>query len=223
MYNEEFVNLQINSIPKREGVALDIGANHGMHTKKIAEKFSKVYAFEPHPENIKILQKNLEPHSNVEIVPAAITATSGNIKLYNCPNPGGHTISEAVMGHRVWGHNPDSYVEVQGMTLDEFCKDKQVSFMKVDIEGAENTVFQGALETLKNNKMDIVIEVHRFVDGEALFKLFTDLGYTVYDIDGIGRPVTFAADQHYILTNRVSHEKSSSSEKTETTAASSAA
>lgn len=204
MYNEDYVNLQIDSIPPRDGIALDIGANHGMHTRKIAEKFDKVFAFEPHPNNIEVLKRHLLPHPNVEIVAAAITSKSGMIKLYNCPNPGGHTVSEAVVAHQIWGHKSDSFHEVTGMTLDEFCKDKQISFMKVDIEGAENTAFEGAIETLKNNKMDIVIEVHRFVDCERLFKLFTDLGYIVYDIDGIGRPKNFYADQHYIVTNRVS-------------------
>lgn len=202
MYNEEFLNLQINSIPKREGVALDIGANHGMHTKKIAEKFGQVFAIEPHPDNQKILEKELSGLSNVSIIHAAITPVNGTVKLYNCPNPGGHTISEDVMGHRIWGHRPDSFVEVQGMTLDSFCKDLKVSFMKVDIEGAENTAFEGAIETLKNNQMDILIEVHRFVDNEKLFKFFTDLGYRIYDIDGIGRPTSFIADNHYILSNR---------------------
>lgn len=206
MYNEEFVNLQIDSIGKREGVALDIGANHGMHTAKIAEKFSKVYAVEPHPDNIKILTSRMQKYPNVEIIPGAITATDGNVKLYNCPNPGGHTINESVMGHRIWGHDPESYHEVEGRTLDTFWKTvllgKPISFMKVDIEGAENTVFEGAIETLKNNKMDIVIEVHRFVDCDKLFKLFADLGYVVYDIDGIGRPTTFTADNHYIISNR---------------------
>jgi FkbM family methyltransferase len=223
MYNEEFVNLQIDSISPREGIALDIGANHGMHTRKIAEKFTKVYAFEPHPQNIEVLKQQTAKHPNIEIVPAAITPTSGPVKLYNCPNPGGHTISEGVMGHRIWGHTPDSYHEVQGMTLDEFCKDKQISFMKVDIEGAENTAFLGAIETLKNNKMDIVIEVHRFVDCDSLFKFFTELDYIVYDIDGIGRPSTFTADHHYIVTNRFQDAKSSTEAQTETPVPASAA
>jgi FkbM family methyltransferase len=203
MYNEEYVNLQINSIPPRDGIALDIGANHGMHTVKIAEKFEKVFAFEPHPDNIKILNMHLVQHDNVEIIAAAITSKPGNIKLYNCPNPGGHTISVDVMEHRIWGHKPDSFHEVRGMTLDEFCKGKKISFIKMDIEGAEDTAFDGATETLKNNKMDIVMEVHRFVDYAKLYKMFTDLGYIIYDIDGIGRPSTFMADQHYIITNRV--------------------
>lgn len=203
MYNEEFVNLQIDSIQPRDGIALDIGANHGMHTKKIAEKFKKVFAFEPHPDNIKVLEKHIAIFPHVEIIAAAVTPVSGAIKLYNCPNPGGHTISEAVMGHRIWGHNPDSYHEVTGLALDDFCMDKKVTFMKVDIEGAENTAFDGAIETLKNNQMDIIIEIHRFVDNDKLYKLFTDLGYTVFDIDGIGRPSGFQADQHYIITNRV--------------------
>lgn len=200
MYNEEFLNRQIDSLEKRDGIALDIGANHGMHTRKISEKFAKVFAFEPHPDNIEILRKNIAP--NVEIVPKAVTATTGKIKLYNCPNPGGHTISEAVMGHRIWGHKPDSYHEVDGITLDDFCKDKKISFMKFDVEGAENELFQGAVETLKNNKLDILIEIHRFVDCDRLFNFFTDLNFKIYDIDGIGRPSTFSADNHYILTNR---------------------
>lgn len=203
MYNEEFVNLQIDSIEPREGIALDIGANHGMHTRKIAERFKKVYAFEPHPDNIKILEQHLQPFAHVEIVPVAITATPGMVKLYNCPNPGGHTISEAVTDHKIWGHRRDSFHEVTGMTIDEFCKGKKITFMKVDIEGAENTAFEGAIETLKKNKLDIIIEVHRFVDNEKLFDLFTSFGYKVYDIDGIGRPSKFEADQHYIITNRV--------------------
>jgi FkbM family methyltransferase len=204
MYNENFVNLQIDSIPPRPGIALDIGANHGMHTRKIAEKFDQVFAIEPHPNNIEILQKHvLTAHKNVVIVPIAITSNDGLIKLYDCPNPGGHTISEAVMNQRIWGHNPEVYHEVEGMTLDTFCKDKQITFMKVDIEGAENTAFDGAIETLKNNKMDIVMEVHRFVDCDRLFKLFTDLGYTIFDIDGTPNDTGFKADQHYIISNRL--------------------
>lgn len=203
MYDEHFVNQQIDSIKPRDGIALDIGANHGMHTRKIAEKFPQVIAIEPHPVNSGILKANLKDFPNVTVHQTAITATDGKIKLYNCPNPGGHTINEQVMEHRVWGHKPEDFIEVEGITLDTFCKDKVISFMKVDIEGAENFIFEGATETLKNNKMDIVIEVHRFVDTERLYKLFTDLGYTVYDIDGIGRPTKFDADQHYILTNRV--------------------
>lgn len=204
MYNEEFVNLQIDSIEPRDGIAIDIGANHGMHTMKIAERFEKVYAIEPHPDNITILKRNLASTPNVEIVQAALSPVTGTVKLYNCStNPGGHTLSEAVTDHGIWGHSRESFTEVDGITLDDFCKDKKVTFLKVDIEGAENSAFEGAIETLKNNKLDIIIEVHRFVDNEKLFKLFTDLGYTIFDIDGIGRPVEFKADQHYIITNRV--------------------
>jgi len=204
MYNESFVNMQIDALEKRiGGIAIELGANHGMHTRKIAEKFDTVYAFEPHPDNIKVLQGAIKHYPHVEVIEAAVVPVPGKVKLYNCPNPGGHTISEDVMGHRIWGHNPDSYHEVQGIVLDDFCRNRKISFLKSDIEGAENTIFDGAIETLKNNKMDILIEIHRFVDCDRLFKFFTDLGYQIFDIDGIGRPTTFIADNHYIVTNRV--------------------
>lgn len=203
MYDEDLVAQQINSIPNREGVALDIGANRGIYTRRIAPKFEKVYAFEPHPDNIKHLQERTIQFDNVEIIQGVISDVDGPAKLYNCiANHGGHTLSKAVMEKAIWGHSPDDFLEVVGTTLDTFCKDKKVSFMKVDVEAAEDRIFNSAIETLKNNKLDMIVEVHQFVDYARLYKFFADLGFKVYDIDGVGRPETFIADQHYILSNR---------------------
>ena len=93
--SEKFVIEYLQKVNKSDGVALDIGANHGLHTDKIANKFSHVYAFEPHPENILILKKNVES-PNVTIVEKAISNRTGTGKLFVSSNKGGHSLSVAI-------------------------------------------------------------------------------------------------------------------------------
>ena len=58
--NENWVKQFIHNLPVQEnGIALDIGANHGIYTKILADKFSTVYAFEPHPNNVSKIKTNI--------------------------------------------------------------------------------------------------------------------------------------------------------------------
>lgn len=181
-------------------IALDIGANHGTHTSKLACKFGKVYAFEPHPENIEVLKKlDLK---NVEIVPKAVSSHSGVIDLYvNKGNPGGHTIN-ADVGHKsTWGHGGGS-IKVEAVSIDDFCKDMKIDLIKMDIESAENYVWEGAAETLKCNKLDIFLEVHQTVDSERLRLFFESFGYKWYDGNGLHVTGVPPLDSHYLITNK---------------------
>lgn len=190
----------LDSIDFVDCVALDIGANHGVYTTKIADRFSKVYAFEPHTDNLKILKQSANA-PNITIVEKAISDKTGKLKLFcSHSNPGGHSISEKVSEVPLWGHAPDRFVEVDGISIDDFCKGMNVGFMKVDVEGAENFIFNGAVETLKNNKMDIMLEVHQTVDIDELYMFFRNLEYIWYEG---GKPIrSINVDNHYILSNK---------------------
>lgn len=211
---EQFVSGFINSLGFNDCIALDIGANHGMYTIPLADKFKKVYAFEPVPNNVSILKRNLSIRNitNVEVVEKVISNVPGTMEMtLNPHNMGGHTINKNVATHQEWGFVDAPKIEVPAITLDEFCKDLDVQFMKIDIEGAEDFIFEGATETLKRDNLNIMIEVHNEVDREKLFKLFKDNGFNFY---GLGlymtpgeKPQTtavpvdhFIADNHYLLT-----------------------
>ena len=46
-------------------VVYDVGANIGYHTTAFATRARRVYAFEPHPGNYALLEKNTEEFDNV--------------------------------------------------------------------------------------------------------------------------------------------------------------
>src|SRR5208283_4322275 len=185
---EEFVSNFIAKLQKTNEIAFDIGANHGCYTVPLSAKFHTVYAFEPHPDNVKILRANVSACDNVVIVEKAISNVTGKTKLYTHSQSGMHTINPNPAAADGYGRRSDRFIEVDSITIDDFCKSIPlpisliripVSLMKMDIESAEDFVWHGAIETLRSNKLNILLETHREVDLNQLTKFFTDLSYRI--------------------------------------------
>ena len=69
--SESFVEKYILRLKdKQPGTAFDIGANWGGYTDMLAAKFDVVYAFEPHPDNIKKLHEKVK-RPNVKVIQKA--------------------------------------------------------------------------------------------------------------------------------------------------------
>jgi FkbM family methyltransferase len=198
---ENYAKSIVYNLPVTDNIAFDIGANYGEYTELLSPKFKHVYAFEPNEDNIRILKRNIRNCTNVTIVPIAISNKTGTTKLYMCGNPGGLSISEKIAVISMWGHSPDRYEMVDTITLDDYVKevDAVPSFIKMDIEAAEDFVWEGAVHTLKNNKLSILLEVHQTVNCAKLFKFFKNLGYKIWED---GKEVSrFEYDHHYLITN----------------------
>lgn len=177
---EFFVSTIINGLQPSKKVAIDVGANHGIYTELLAKKFDQVLAVEAHPDNVQILKERFKDTPNVKVIPMAINKTNDPVTLnVNVLNPGGHSINNKVATHPEWGFTETVKLEIPGITLDELTKDLDVEFIKMDIEGAEDFVFEGATELLKK-KLNIMIEVHKEVDLEKLYKTFTDNKFQVH-------------------------------------------
>lgn len=218
----------LETLPDNQpGIALDIGANFGLYTDLLAKKFDYVYAFEPLEDNINILRKNvLKP--NVTIIPKAIGASNEPAKIYLNPfNPGGHSMNIRAAYVKTWGHSEENFAEVPCITLDEFYNTipaginhpLDIKFIKCDVEGAETFIFEAGKEMLRNNKLTMLLEVHRLVDIEKLYALFKELGYNIFYVDAdtprlqrlelkvdgedlTGKPaLKFDYDVHYLISN----------------------
>ena len=200
--NEDFVKRVISKIQwNNDKIALDIGAHHGAYTIPIAKKYKHVYAFEPFPVNIERIVEETKDVPNITVVKKAISNVTGKTKLYPCPtNTGGNSISDAIAECETWGHSLDNHIEVDTITIDEFVGDKPLGFIKMDIEGAEEFVWEGAVKTLKKNQLNIILEVHQKVNGNKLFAFFQKLKYTVIQDDGTVAK-TFLNDRHYLIYN----------------------
>jgi FkbM family methyltransferase len=200
--SEKYFTQIIEAWPKlSHGTAFDIGANHGIYTNLLATRFARVFAFEPDLTNLETIAAVAA--SNVICVHRAISDVNGPIKLWTCgSNTGGHTINPNVCNKKVYDHDPGRFVEVTGVTIDEYCKllnIQDLRVIKMDIEGAEDFVWNGAIETLRNNQLGILLEVHKEVNTDKLGKFFADLGYNIYEDDK--KVAGFTHDSHFLVTN----------------------
>ena len=189
-----------------KGVMIDIGANHGMYTTQMAKKATKVYAFEPHPDNLKKLEEACKGCDNIIINPTALSNKRGTCRLFlSKNNPGGHSISVRVADVGKWTHTIDNYIEVPTITLDDYCIEHDVTgitAIKVDVEGAEEYVLAGMYQTLRNNKLVMSLETHQTIDCQEVADILKRCGYKIWSKRRDCLVDIVEYDSQYYVTNR---------------------
>jgi FkbM family methyltransferase len=133
-------------------VFLDVGANIGYFTVLAAACVGDrghVYAFEPEPRNFQLLQDNVELNgfsSRVTSMQVALTAESGIGQLYLHP--------ENLGDHQLYGAGEDrETVAVELLAgADVFSgRDIRLDLVKIDTQGAEQSVVEGLLPRLQKS------------------------------------------------------------------------
>lgn len=150
---EEHVQQLIYTHGRPGSTMLDIGAHIGSHTlsmAKVAGPQGRVVAFEPQPKIFRELVWNVAANgfSNVDFYWAALGDHRGEIELspLNQGNEGGTSLAGGT----------GQYVQL--MTVDSLGL-KDLSLVKIDVEGMEDQVLEGAKETLLANRPAILIEI----------------------------------------------------------------
>jgi len=132
------------------GIVVDVGANLGWHSVHAAQfaAVETVVAFEPDPFNAWLLNRNLAINKVIKAVVnvSAVGAQRGRARLYNyrSTNYGRHTLlTDYGYGScEVPLVDLDSALDVLGLG------DRRVLVLKVDVEGYEPAVIEGAARTL---------------------------------------------------------------------------
>lgn len=145
--------------PKTGDTVIDAGAFIGRHALAYARDVGptgRVIAIEPHPENFRLLQRNVKQngYANVSCVQCALSDYSGQgVLAYDRET----STSALSPGQR-------RTVPVRVCTLDDLLSElqvRQVDLMKVDVEGAELSLLRGATATLgKGSRPRLIVENH---------------------------------------------------------------
>ncbi len=151
-----------------EGVVIDLGANRGLFCALAAAAIGpkKIVAVEPERQYDSIFHKNVDQFPvEVTLIPA-IVGTEGK--------GGAHQIGASIV--------PMSEVAATGGL--------PISFLKIDIEGAEEKLFSGAAPWLEQVER-IALEVHpEFCDTENVFRHIKKNGFLGYAADQFGQPTS---------------------------------
>lgn len=167
-------------------VAYDIGANSGYLSLVMAKRAGtrgQVFAFEPDPLNLKALEANIQNNlcSNLTPVPKAVSDHSGTVTFAG--------FDYSLVGHIAHADTPDDarLFQVQSTRLDDFVFVEQhpkPNFIKIDVEGAEEHVFRGAVRVLEEAQPVILAEIRGGETWQAIVALMQTYNYTVELLSG---------------------------------------
>jgi FkbM family methyltransferase len=155
---------------------VDVGANIGLFSIRVAPLARRVVAVEPLPDHFRILQSNLAPFRHVVPVQKAVSGTRGPIDLWVSPNPGGHSILRDVA-------KGTASVRVDAVTFRDLFADHSIErcdLLKIDCEGAEYESLAAMPDDLWPRIARIHMEFHQGPpgwDGARLAEFLRGRGY----------------------------------------------
>jgi FkbM family methyltransferase len=177
-------------------IIVDIGANRGQAACFFGRLLpaSRVIAIEANPDLISLLHRKTK-RLNITILPLALSSKPGILTFYTCVSDENSSLEPPKMDSkwlrfksRVLMTTPEQMyktVDIKAETLDHIVGDlrlESVDILKIDVEGHEASVLQGAELTLsKHIPKFIQIESHsddQFADkGEKAQSILTGHGY----------------------------------------------
>lgn len=184
--------------PRAGDVVWDVGAHAGATAyflSRMVGPTGKVYAFEPDERNFEYLVKNIEHHqlSNVIPVKKALARSSGTAQF--CMDG---TMSAGLADYLTYS-DQSYYQTVTTVNFADACSELGAvpQFVKLDIEGAEIDVIDGAREFLRNNAVHFAIESEVSIDGEPMWRtleqIYPAIGYKAHSAEVSGQMFTWAA------------------------------
>ena len=121
----------------------------------------EVVAFEADPLNVGLIQEHFRRNflAHARVVPMAVWSKAGSVSFTRGSELSSHNAG-GVLESSPWGFNTD-VIEVEAITLDDYVQGhRPPSLVKIDVEGAELHVLNGAQELLSYYKPLVLCEVH---------------------------------------------------------------
>ena len=165
---------------------IDIGANLGYYARtisRLAGPAGRVYAVEPVAPIRKVLSRNLRRCGNTEILPFALGAAVGPVRMGNdSARENGYFGTGRNFVNEGGGRSDVEFTAEMRRGSELFARLPRLDFIKCDIEGYEAVVMEEMRPLLERFRPTVLIET----GGEnrpRIVRLFTRLGYAGYTLD----------------------------------------
>ena len=167
-------------------LAIDVGSSIGLYSRELAKYATKVVAFEANPR-VAAFAELVAPR-NVEVLNVALSSTDGETALRIPLNRRNNTIDDLAT---IESNNPLPFDRVVSekvvmKRLDDYGF-SDCGFVKIDVEGHEEAVLDGAMYLIETQRPIMMIELDdRFNVGivSRVTKRLSDLCYAVYLLHG---------------------------------------
>jgi FkbM family methyltransferase len=172
-------------------VTIDVGANLGLYTRELSRLSKQVYAFEPSRKMADLLRRTSA--SNVSIHEIALSDQAGNAELF-IPQTDQNMVYGLASLEPSIGASSKKVVSVNVPTarLDAIVH-QNVAFVKIDVEGHELSVLNGAVGLLEQSRPVFLVEAedrHRIEATRSIFEFFEKRAYKGFFLkEGIAVPV----------------------------------
>lgn len=178
-------------------IFLDIGSNIGFYSVMALEKIGeegRIYCFEIDPRPLRTLRKTISYNQikNIFIIEAAVSNRDGFISF----------ASTSENGHSHIDKTGEKGREVRSLKLDTWMRDNpdinQIDVIKIDVEGAEKMVLEGATDLIMRFKPIILCEADKNTAGafdyapQDLIAIFSNMGYETRWLEGVCTPTLLA-------------------------------
>ena len=158
-------SVQARLLKASEPVIFDIGAHVGGIAKIYRQRFplASIYCFEPFPKSFQLLSKTVENDPRTSCYQTAVSEKKGTATLNaNLSSATNSLLATDGRGASFWGEgllDTTSQLKVSTTTVDVFCLEAGIShidILKMDVQGAEFSVLEGAKDMLKSQRISII-------------------------------------------------------------------
>lgn len=166
------------SLVQKRGLVIDVGGNRGVYAYRCWRLGARIEVFEPNPICARVLAAWAADKPAVNVHSVALSNCSGSANLHIPIDESGveHDASASIE-HDGFAHARDQQVDLQ--TLDSFAFNG-VGLIKIDVEGHEYKVIEGAVETLASSMPALLVEIEQRHSSRPISDVFDKilrLGY----------------------------------------------
>jgi FkbM family methyltransferase len=176
----------VKKLIKKNDVVIDVGANIGYYTTLFAKSTGNegfVYAFEPTTifHNLLVENISLNHFSNVTIIKKGLSNKKGNIEIL--------IDNSSASIHQPQKGDVINKEIIELTTLDDYVEEfglEKINFIKIDIDGHEPFVLEGAIRSIFKFKPIVILEIshlHYFEAGINAWDFYEKLkewGFLIY-------------------------------------------